>query len=157
MANEKKIWQFTREAGYDPLEGRCIVVSPAPDNLSDRIVSFFTAVIRCNTSVLQMCKNELVFLPFDPVWTSLHKNASLILPYSEILSVTLADELLDTIITIQTNNDEIRLATQQKALSDWRMSGFNATQFAGGYKNWHKENIDETLKALTLLGGEAGN
>ncbi len=102
MANEKKIWQFTREAGYDPLEGRCIVVS-------------------------------------------------------EILSVTLADELLDTIITIQTNNDEIRLATQQKALSDWRMSGFNATQFAGGYKNWHKENIDETLKALTRLGGEAGN
>ena len=29
--------------------------------------------------------------------------------------------------------------------------------FAGGYKNWHKENIDETLKALTRLGGEAGN
>ncbi len=78
---------------------------------------------------------------FDPVWTSLHKNASLILPYSEILSVTLADELPDTIITIRTVNDGIRLATRQKALSDLRMSGSNVTRFTGGYKNWHKENL----------------
>ena len=32
-------------------------------------------------------------------------------------SVELADDLLDTIITIRTNEDVIRLATQQKALS----------------------------------------
>ena len=32
------------------------------------------------------------------------------------------------------------------------MSGLFATQYAGGYKNWHKENIEETLKALAKLG-----
>ena len=67
-------------------------------------------------------------------------------------SVELADDLLDTIITIRTNEDVIRLATQQKALSDWRMSGLQATQFVGGYKNWHKENLDQTLQDLKKLG-----
>ena len=102
--------------------------------------------------VLQMCENELILLPFDPVWTSLRKEATLVLPYEDIESVELADDLLNTVITIRTGDDEIRLTTQQKALSDFRMSGLHATQYAGGYKNWHKENMDGTLKALTALG-----
>ncbi len=40
MAHEKKIKQFAQEAGYEPLDGRCIIVQPAPNNLSDKIVSF---------------------------------------------------------------------------------------------------------------------
>ena len=62
------------------------------------------------------------------------------------------DDLLNTIITIQTGTDTIRLTTQQKELSDWRMSGINAAQFSGGIKNWHKENLDGTLKDLKEIG-----
>ncbi len=152
MASEKKIKQFVKEAGYEPLEGRCIIVRPAPDNLSHKIVSFLKSFVECDMCVLQMCKDELVLLPFDPMWTSLRKDASLVLPYGEVQSVELADDLLNTIITIHTGKDDIRLTTQQKELSDFRMSGFHATQYAGGYKNWHKENVVGTLKALAELG-----
>ena len=152
MANERKIRQFAQEAGYEPLEGCCIIVKPAPDNLSDKIVSFFRSFVECSMCVLQMCKNELILFPFDPMWTSLRRDASLILPYGEIRSVELADDLLNTIITIHTGEADVRLTTQQKALSDWRMSGLHATQYAGGYKNWHKENMEGTLKALKQLG-----
>ena len=152
MASESKIQKFTQEAGYEALEGRCIIVRPAPDNLSEKIVSFLKSFVECDMCVLQMCKNELILLPFDPVWTSLRKEATLVLPYEDIESVELADDLLNTVITIRTGDDEIRLTTQQKALSDFRMSGLHATQYAGGYKNWHKEHMDGTLKALTALG-----
>ena len=152
MASESKIQKVTQEAGYEALEGRCIIVRPAPDNLSEKIVSFLKSFVECDMCVLQMCENELILLPFDPVWTSLRKEATLVLPYEDIESVELADDLLNTVITIRTDDDEIRLTTQQKALSDFRMSGLHATQYAGGYKNWHKENMDGTLKALTALG-----
>lgn len=94
----------------------------------------------------------MVLLPFDPTWTSLHKDTSLILPYGDIQSVELEDNLLNTVITIRTGSDSIRLTTQQKALSDLRTSGLYATQYVGGFKNWHKENLDGTLEALTQLG-----
>lgn len=152
MASETKIKQFAQEAGYEPLEDRCIIVRPTSGNLSDKIVSFFKSIVECDMCVLQMCKNELILLPFDPVWTSLRKDVSLVLPYGDIQSVELADDLLNTLITIHTGEDDIRLTTQQKELSDFRMSGFHATQYAGGYKNWHKENVEGTLKALAELG-----
>lgn len=104
---------------------------------------------------LQMCTNELILLPFDPMCTSLRKDASSVVPYGEIQSVELADDLLNTVITIHTGEDDIRLTTQQKELSNFRMSGLHATQYAGGYKNWHKENVEGTLKALTALGAGA--
>ena len=152
MANERKIMEYAQQAGYRPLEDRCIIVKPAPGNLSDKIVSFFKSIVECDLCVLQMCEHELILLPFDPVWTSLKKDVSLVLPYGDIQSVELEDDLLNTIITIRTGEDVIRLTTQQKALSDFRTSGLNATQYAGGYKNWHKENMDGTLKALQALG-----
>ena len=155
MAREDKIWEYVREAGYQPLEKRCIIVKPAPDNLSEKIVSFLKTMIECEFCALQMCEHELIMLPFDSMWTYLKKEASLVLPYKEIQSVTLEDDLLNTMIVIHTEDDEIRLTTQQKALSDLRVSSLYATQFAGGYKNWHKENIDDTLKALTALGNGA--
>lgn len=62
--------------------------------------------------------------------------------------------MLNTVITIHTESDNIRLTAQQKELSDQRSSGIYATQYAGGLKNWHKENLDGTLKALTELGNK---
>lgn len=155
MASEEKIREYTKQAGYQPLEGRCIIVKPAPDNLSDKIVSFFKSIVKYDLCVLQMCEHELILLPFDPVWTNLQEDVSLVLPYGDIQSVELEDDLLNTIITIRAGEDIIRLTTQQKALSDLRMSGLNATQFAGGYKNWHKENLDGTLEALKKIGHQA--
>ncbi len=148
MANERKINQFIQEAGYQPLEGRCIIVKYAPENLSEQITAFFNSEFY----VLQMCEHEVVLLPFDPTWTSLRKDTSLVLPYGDIRSVELGNDLLNTVITIRTGTDTIRLTTQQAALSDLRTSGLYATQYAGGYKNWHKENLDSTLKALKGLG-----
>ena len=147
MARDEKIWEYTRQAGYDPLEDRCIIVKYAPENLSEKITAFFN----WEFYALQLCEHEVILLPFDPMWTSLRKDVSLILPYGNIQSVELKDDMLNTVIVIRTGEDEIRLTTQQKELSDLRISGLYATQYAGGFKNWHKENLDGTLKALTAL------
>ncbi len=147
MARDEKIWEYARQAGYDPLEDRCIIVKYAPENLSAKITEFFSSEFYA----LQMCEHEVILLPFDPTWTSLRKDVSLVIPYGDIRSVELKDDLLNTVIILRTGGDEIRLTTQQKALSDLRTSSFYATKYAGGYKNWHKENLDGTLKALTEL------
>ena len=56
------------------------------------------------------------------------------------------------VIDIETGTGGVRLTTQQKELSDLRLSGIYATQYAGGYKNWHAENVQSTLQALSELG-----
>ena len=99
-----------------------------------------------------MCENEMILLPFDPYWATLERDVSLVVPYSEIESVKLVDDLLNVIIDIETNSGSVRLTTQQKELSDMRLSGVYASQYAGGYKNWHAENVDATLTALSELG-----
>ena len=148
MAREEKVWEYAIEAGYTPLEDRCIIVKGAEGNLSDKIVRFFSA---CDVAVLQMCENELILLPFDPYWATLEKDVSLVVPYSEIESVKLVNDLLNVIIDIETNTGNVRLTTQQKELSDIRLSGIYASQYAGGYKNWHAENVEATLEALSEL------
>ena len=150
MAREKKVWEYAIEAGYAPLEDRCIIVKGAAGTLSDKIVRFFSA---CYVAVLQMCENELILLPFDPYWATLEKDASLVVPYSEINSVKLVNDLLNVIIDIETNTGNVRLTTQQKELSDIRLSGIYASQYAGGYKNWHAENVEATLKDLSESWG----
>lgn len=149
MAREEKVWEYAIEAGYTPLEGRCIIVKGAAGDLSEKIVRFFSA---CDVAVLQMCENEMILLPFDPCWATLEKDVSLVVPYSEIESVKLVDDLLNVIIDIETNTGSIRLTTQQKELSDIRLSGIYASQYTGGYKNWHAENVGTTLEALSELG-----
>ena len=144
----REVQKFIREAGYKPLEERCIIVKYAPANLSEQITAFFNAEFY----VLQMCEHEIVLLPFNTTWGSLCKDVSLVLPYGDIQSVELEDDMLNTVITIRTGTDIIRLTTQQAALSDLRSSGVYATMFAGSFKNWHKENLDGTLNALTELG-----
>ena len=79
--------------------------------------------------------------------------SSLVVPYSEIESVKLVNDLLNVIIDIETNTGNVRLTTQQKELSDIRLSGIYASQYAGGYKNWHAENVEATLKALSESWG----
>lgn len=149
MAREEKVWEYAIKAGFTPLEGRCIIVKGAAGDLSEKIVRFFELY---DVAALQMCEGEIILLPFDPCWATLEKDASLVIPYSEIESVKLVDDLLNTIIDIETNSGGVRLTTQQKGLSDIRLSGIYASQYAGGYKNWHAENVDGTLAALSELG-----
>ena len=148
MASESKIQKFTQEAGYKPLENRCIIVKYAPENLSEQITAFFNSEFY----VLQMCEHEIVLLPFNTTWGNLRKDVSLVLPYGDIQSVELEDAMLNTVITIQTRSDTIRLTTQQAELSDLRSSGIYASIYSGFFKNWHKENLDGTLAELKGLG-----
>ena len=147
----KEAQKFIREAGYQPLEDRCIIVKYAPANLSEQVTAFFKAEFY----VLQMCEHEIVLLPFNRAWHYLHKDVSLVLPYGDIQSVELEDVKFNTVITIRTGSDTIRLTTQQAALSDLRSSRVYATMYAGSFKNWHKENLDGTLKALAESGNVA--
>lgn len=148
MEKERTVNQFIQEAGYQPLEDRCIIVKYAPENLSEQITAFFNS----DFYVLQMCEHEIVLLPFNTTWHNLRKDVSLVLPYGDVRSVELGNDLLNTVITVRTGSDTIRLTTQQAALSDLRSSGVYATVYAGSFKNWHKENLDGTLKALAELG-----
>ena len=144
----KEVQKFIQEAGYQPLEDRCIIVKYAPANLSEQVTAFFKAEFY----VLQMCEHEIVLLPFNTIWHNLRKDVSLVLPYGDIQSVELEDVKFNTVITIRTRSDIIRLTTQQAALSDLRSSRVYATMYAGSFRNWHKENLDGTLKALAELG-----
>lgn len=152
MAREEKVWEYAIEAGYEPLEDRCIIVKGAAGDLSEKIVRFFET---WDVAVLQMCKNELILLPFESFWGTLERDVSLVVPYADIESVKLTDDLLNVIIDIETSGGSVRLTSQQKGLSDIRLSGIYASQYAGGYKNWHAENVDATLKALSELGSAA--
>lgn len=62
MAREEKVWEYAIEAGYEPLEDRCIIVKGAAGDLSEKIVRFFET---WDVAVLQMCENELILLPFE--------------------------------------------------------------------------------------------
>ena len=53
MASEEKVSQYAREAGYEPLEDRCIIVKPAPGDLSEKIVAFFKS--RCANMSSSSC------------------------------------------------------------------------------------------------------
>ena len=146
MATE--VQKFVQKAGYEPLEDRCIIVKYAPANLSEQFAAFFNSEFY----VLQMCEHEIVLLPFNTTWGNLRKDVSLVLPYGDIQSVELKDDMLNTVITIRTESDTIRLTTQQAELSDLRSSGIYASIYSGFFKNWHKENLDGTLAELKGLG-----
>ena len=146
MATE--VQKFVQKAGYEPLEDRCIIVKYAPANLSEQLAAFFNSEFY----VLQMCEHEIVLLPFNTTWGNLRKDVSLVLPYGDIQSVELEDAMLNTVITIRTGSDTIRLTTQQAELSDLRSSGIYASIYSGFFKNWHKENLDGTLAELKGLG-----
>lgn len=143
MAKEMEVWEVIRNAGYEPISDKCIIVSYAPTNLSDKILRFFSNEFY----IFQMCKNEMVLVPFGKWTLDLKKEVALEIPYESIKSIKVAENGLNYDITIQTESDQIALSAQQGELSDLRSAGI----LAGGInssKNWHKENLDNTLKAL---------
>ena len=138
MASEKKVWEIIRDAGFDPLEDRGIIVKYAPENLSGKIADFFSMEFY----VLQLCREELVLVPFSTLTAGLKKEVTLQIPYADIRSVEVREDLLNYQILIQTGSDMIRFTTQQKELSEFRSSGA-----LSGAMNWHRKNLDATLKA----------
>ncbi len=55
MAREEKVWEYAIEAGYEPLEDRCIIVKGAAGDLSEKIVRFIET---WDVAVLQMCETS---------------------------------------------------------------------------------------------------
>lgn len=45
MAKEAAVWEVIKNAGYEPIENKSIIVSYAPANLSDAIVKFLEQTI----------------------------------------------------------------------------------------------------------------
>ena len=123
MAREEKVWEYAMDAGFAPLEDRCIIVKGAAGDLSEKIVRFFET---WDMTVLQMCENELILLPFESFWGTLERDVSLVIPYADIESVKLIDDLLNVVIDIENGTGGVRLTTQQKELSDLRLSGIYA-------------------------------
>ena len=91
MATEKKVFEIIKEAGFDPIEDKGIVVKYAPENLSDKIAKFFSMEFY----VLQLCKDELVLVPFSTITAGLKKEVTLQIPYSTIKSVEVTEDMLN--------------------------------------------------------------
>lgn len=91
-----------------------------------------------------MCENELTLLPFSPLWATLERDVTLVVPYEDIESVKLVDDLLNVIIDIETRGGAVRLTTQQKELSDIRLSGISNMPVAS--RTGHAENVTSPCK-----------
>lgn len=73
MANTKRINQVLEGLGYEAEEGKSIVVSYAPVNLSDRIAK----LLRNSYFALSFCKESIVLLPFSDIWADVKKEVAL--------------------------------------------------------------------------------
>ena len=149
MAKEAKVWEIIREAGFEPIENKSIIVSYAPANLSDAIVRFLG--VSTEFFVLQICRDELVLVPFGRLDWGLKKDAALVIPFSEIMDVEIKEAALNYHITIRTEKDVITLSAQQKELSALRSSGMLGGSLTEG--NWHSENLDSTRQMLQEIAG----
>lgn len=158
MPAEKFVHDFVKEAGYNPIPDRAIIVTYAPANLSEKIVRFFSNEF----FVLQMCENSLVLLPFGRMSMVLKKDVTLEIPYDRIRKVEVQQDMLNYRIELDTDDGLIALSTQQKELSEFRtsgtlsvgMSGFGSGVTSEGVtkkENWHRANLDATLEALKAL------
>ena len=127
MATEKKVFEIIKEAGFEPIEDKGIVVKYAPENLSAKIANFFSMEFY----VLQLCKDELVLVPFSTITAGLKKEVTLQIPYSTIKSVAVTENMLNYQIAITNDTDTIRLTAQQKELSALRSTGTLAFYNAG--------------------------
>lgn len=147
MAKENKLWEIIENAGYIPIKNRSIVVFYTPENMSERIAKFFAYK---EYFVLQLCQNELLLIPFSQLTYGLKKEVALAISIDSIKSIEITEYGLNFHITIETQDDKITLSAHQKELSDMRGSGLLAGFFTLS-KNWHKENLDDTLIALSNL------
>lgn len=145
MATEKKVWEIIKEAGLAPVKNKGIIVKYAPENLSQKLKDFFSMEFY----VLQLCKDEIVLVPFSAFTLVLKKEVALRIPYSAIRDIKIEEDLLNYTILVETASDRIILSTQQKELSDFRSSGVLSYDGKGlKIWNWHKENFDATMKDL---------
>lgn len=148
MANTKRINQVLKGLGYEAEEGKSIVVSYAPVNLSDRIAK----LLRNNYFALSFCKESIVLLPFSDIWADVKKEVALELPYDSILGVQVTEEGLNYRIDIRFQDEVISLMAQQAELSALRSSGINSLEDWTFINNWHANNLKGTLEALKGLG-----
>lgn len=153
MASEKTLLTVLAELGLEPLDDRAIIVKFAPENLSAKIARFFSMEFY----VLQLCKDNLVLLPFSQLTLALKREVALEIPYSEIQSVSVDEDGLNYRITITTLDDTIRLTAQQKELMGFRTSAmlsWDGIKFIyGSDDTWHGRNLDATLADLAKLAG----
>lgn len=160
MPAEKFVTEFVREAGYNPIPDRAIIVTYAPANLSEKIARFFSNEF----FALQMCEKSLVLLPFGRMSFMLKKNVALEIPYTSIRRVEIKEDMLNWRIELDTDDGLIALSAQQKELSEFRISGtlsVGMSGFGSGIggagplktANWHRANLDATLTALKALPG----
>ena len=161
MPAEKFVTEFVKEAGYDPIPDRAIIVTYAPANLSEKIAKFFSN----EYFALQMCKDSLVLLPFGRMSLMLKKDVALEIPYAKIRKVTITEDMLNWRIELDTKEGLIALSAQQKELSEWRHSGTLSVGMSGlgsgitgtdtlKISNWHRANLDATLADLKALPKE---
>ena len=73
MANTRRITEVLQQIGYEPQEGKTIVVSYAPENLSDAIRKIF---ILNNFYALSFCKEQLVLIPYRHFWADVKKEVN---------------------------------------------------------------------------------
>ena len=60
---EKRVMDIVKSAGFEPIADKGIIVKYAPENLSAKIAQFFFFFFY----VLQLCKDEVVLIPFSTV------------------------------------------------------------------------------------------
>ena len=153
MANTKRINQVLEKLNYEPEEGKAIVVSYAPENLSDRIRKFFCSSFSYNNFfALSFCRESIVLLPFSSYWPDVKKKVTLELPFSSIRGVEVSESGLDYRIDIQRDNEVISLTAQQAELSALRTSGALSLEDYTFIHSWHTKNLNGTLQALQGLG-----
>ena len=74
MAREEKVWEYAMDAGFTPLEDRCIIVKGAAGDLSEKIVRFFEtwdmAVSRCARTSLSYFLSS----PFGERWNGMSRS-----------------------------------------------------------------------------------
>ena len=58
---------------------------------------------------MQLCKDEIVLVPFSTMTATLKKEVTLQIPYASIKSVEVTEDLLNYQIAITTDTDTIRL------------------------------------------------
>ncbi len=148
MANTIRINQILEKLGYEPEEGKSIVVSYAPENLSDII----RKLLWNNYYSLSLCKDSIVLLPFSSCWADVKKEVALELPISSIHSVEVSESGLNYRIDIRLENEVISLSAQQAELSFLRSSGCLSLENYTFVNNWHSKNLKGTLKALKEFG-----
>ena len=151
MASEKTLMNVLAELGLAPRDDRAIVVKYAPNNLSDKIASFFSTEFY----VLQLCEDKIVLLPFSQLSLALKREVALEIPYGYIETVTVAEDGFNYLITITTSEDTIRLTAQQKELMGFRSSALLSYDglklIYGSDDTWHGRNLDATLQDLQAL------